>query len=504
MLSIVYSSHLGKLYNKNFNKHIKDTIGLNKKLYEIICYENYGEYSLTQLYNKGLKDSKNSIVVYIHNDIKFLNKNWGLTLIKYLENYPDYGIIGIAGTTKLFSESKGCWWNDPNVNGLSNYMIGSVYHKQKDGQIALSQYSKPNNVLEKSVLIDGLFMLVDKELIKTNFDESFDNFHFYDLSFSLSNYIKGVKIGVINDTNLKVLHDSVGETNNEWEKNRNLFFKKYNKTYEVNYEIKYNEYSYISSNSKLSIIIPTKDNINLLVNCVNSILENTKHENFKIYIADTGSNKNNLDIIENTLIKDNVVLIKYNYYNFAKINNDVVTNHIDKDSDYILFCNNDIKLVNNAVDQIINLADTNKENFGTIGCRLYFEDKTIQHSGIIVNNYNNNIHITHKGFKKYNDYYKNTVNTKNSKFLGNTAAFMLTKYKDFLNIKFNENYIECLEDVEYNIKMLENKCINYFVGNAVCYHYESKTRNLNPDKNKNFSIDYNYLLENNIEILKKY
>mgnify|MGYP000085323662 CR=1 FL=1 len=50
----------------------------------------------------------------------------------------------------------------------------------------------------------------------------------------------------------------------------------------------------------------------------------------------------------NILTLGNVNLIEYDYYNFAKINNDVVKHHITNEYEYLLFCNNDIKLLNNV------------------------------------------------------------------------------------------------------------------------------------------------------------
>ena len=46
-------------------------------------------------------------------------------------------------------------------------------------------------------------------------------------------------------------------------------------------------------------------------------------------------------------LHNNISLIEYDYYNFAKINNDVVKNHVTNEYEFLLFCNNDIMLLNN-------------------------------------------------------------------------------------------------------------------------------------------------------------
>ena len=45
----------------------------------------------------------------------------------------------------------------------------------------------------------------------------------------------------------------------------------------------------IKKQPKLAIIIPTKDNIDILFGCLDSILDKTSYINYKVYIADTGS-----------------------------------------------------------------------------------------------------------------------------------------------------------------------------------------------------------------------
>jgi GT2 family glycosyltransferase len=59
---------------------------------------------------------------------------------------------------------------------------------------------------------------------------------------------------------------------------------------------------------------------------------------------------------------------------------------------------------------------------------------------------------------------------------------------------FNENYTECFEDVELNLSLYINGYKNYYVGNAVAYHYESQTRNESDEKQKRMNDDFNDLV----------
>ena len=180
---------------------------------EILMYENDGEMSLTQVYNKGLKESVNDIVVFMHDDLILETSNMTPKIVKLFEKHPEYGIIGIAGTDKLTS---GMWWQN------RENMFGVVGHLH-EGKRHVNHYSKGvfNDVLKDVVIVDGLFFMVRKSLLKKEFNEQFEGFHFYDISFCVENQFEGVKIGLT--TKFGVTHKSVGITNKQWEKNKLLF-----------------------------------------------------------------------------------------------------------------------------------------------------------------------------------------------------------------------------------------------------------------------------------------
>jgi len=183
---------------------------------EIIVYENNNEYSLPKLYNRGLKESSNNIVIFMHDDLIIETTNVTKKIVRLFENNPDHGIIGIAGTNNLLN---GMWWTDRKS------MYGQVKH-QHEGKIHRNNYSGPYlEFLKNVVCVDGLFFAVHKERIKENFDEDFEGFHFYDIPFCVANYCKGVKIGVT--TKIMVIHKSIGMVNKQWEKNKLFFEAKY-------------------------------------------------------------------------------------------------------------------------------------------------------------------------------------------------------------------------------------------------------------------------------------
>lgn len=236
----------------------------------------------------------------------------------------------------------------------------------------------------------------------------------------------------------------------------------------------------------IDIVIPTKGNLDYLFKCLISIRDKTLTTSYCIYVCDTGSTHEELSIIKlflrENFKKGQVVLLCYNYYNFAKINNSVVRDHCR--SDFILLCNNDIELIDNCIDPMYRLI-TEESNIGTVGCKLLFEDMTIQHAGQYIQERNNNILIGHRGFRDGYQQYNTT-----DKVIGNTGGFMLTSREVFNKFMLNEHYIECLEDLEYNITLIINGYTNLYMGSVSAFHYESITRGKSKEANRRFSIDY--------------
>ena len=237
-LTVVFST---KKIDYNFVEIIKATSGVHN--IEVIPYENPGKYSLTELYNKGLKDSTNNVVVFCHDDIKFDTKNWGRKVLNHFKKNKELGILGVAGSR--YMPSSGKWWED------FSKMHGAVYHEH-EGKRWLSRYSKDiGNYLDDVVLVDGLFFGVNKNNIKLDFNEEVSGFHFYDVDFSFSNYLAGVKVSVC--SNIKITHLSIGMTNNEWEKNREVFAEKYKEHLPI----------------KIDRQLRKKESLNILIGCLN-------------------------------------------------------------------------------------------------------------------------------------------------------------------------------------------------------------------------------------------
>ena len=219
-ITIVVSSKKMKDEKKDLIDNIANTCGCRA---DILFITNPDGVGLSKIYNTVLKDDgTNEIILFIHDDIEFLKDGWGNEIISLFEKYKQYGIIGVAGSAEF--DENGAWWNYKR-------RYGQVMHKH-DGKSWLTQFSPLlKEDLKEVCVIDGLFIAVNKKRISKMFDEKF-NFHFYDIAFCLANYFdKKTKIGVT--TNIRISHNSIGELNEEWYKNRDIIVDMYQDKFPV-------------------------------------------------------------------------------------------------------------------------------------------------------------------------------------------------------------------------------------------------------------------------------
>ena len=219
-ITVVVCSKQTDKEKTEFIEHLKESCGYNVHVMFMI---NSDGVSLTKIYNDVISKLETEVVVFIHDDIEFLRKGWGAEVARLFKTNDDYGIIGIAGSAEF--DEKGAWWNYKDI-------YGQVLHR-KNGKSWLSAFSPLlDKDLQEVCVIDGLFMAIHTKRISKTFDEDFKGFNHYDTSFCLANFIDGkTKIGVT--TNIRVVHNSVGETKPNWFENLEKLNEKFREYYPI-------------------------------------------------------------------------------------------------------------------------------------------------------------------------------------------------------------------------------------------------------------------------------
>ena len=132
-----------------------------------------------------------------------------------------------------------------------------------------------------------------------------------------------------------------------------------------------------------SLIIPTKDKLNFLKPCMESVLASDGSDAVEIIIVDNGSvefeTHQYLQSLSDLL---NVRVLNWNEpFNFSAINNFAAD---QCQSNYLCFLNNDIEIKDPQWLRKL-LAVAELDEVGAVGCTLVYPDSSIQHAGIALN-----------------------------------------------------------------------------------------------------------------------
>ncbi len=244
--------------------------------------------------------------------------------------------------------------------------------------------------------------------------------------------------------------------------------------YKIEYDVK--------GSPKVSILIPNKDHIELLKQCVNSILKLTTYDNYEIVIIENNSEKEETFKYYTEISKNEKVrVIDYTKslkksdskeFNYSKIINFGVKK---VNGDFVLQLNNDTKLLTpNWLELFIGYAQ--QKDIGAVGARLYYEDKTLQHAGIIVglSGIAGNA-LVNLPYGKH-AYFGREAATRNVSAV--TGACLFSRRELYKEIGFmdEEKFEVAFNDVDFCLKLLQKGYRIVYNPYIELMHYESKSR----------------------------
>lgn len=235
----------------------------------------------------------------------------------------------------------------------------------------------------------------------------------------------------------------------------------------------------LSSKPLVSIMIPTKDGVQDLSKCINSILNKSTYHNYEIIIIDNNSEKEETFAYFDELKKyDNIQVHRLEIpFNFSKLNNEAVK--LSK-GEYVVLLNNDTEVITaNWMEKMLSYAS--RDNVGSVGIKLFYGDGSIQHGGVITGKGGG---FAHRYYKKPHDEkgYMHTLDVPNDVSCCTAACLMVSKKKYIEVGCMNEDLSVQFNDVDLGLKLIEKGYFNVFLPNVEFYHYESKSRGI--DKNK--------------------
>ena len=248
---------------------------------------------------------------------------------------------------------------------------------------------------------------------------------------------------------------------------------------------------------RVSIVIPNKDGKDILEVCINSIFEKSTYKNFEIVITENNSETNEIFDYYKTLLKnDKIKIVNYNTgkrietedecsleytnknrrevksgFNYSAIINYGVKNTT---GEYVVQLNNDTELITpNWLELMLGFCQ--RKDVGAVGVKLYYQDETIQHAGIIVGIGG----IAGNRFKSIpksgHGYFAKESMIENLSAV--TAACIMTPKSIYEEVGWmDEGLAVAFNDVDFCLKIREKGYLVVYNPFIEFWHYESKTR----------------------------
>lgn len=244
----------------------------------------------------------------------------------------------------------------------------------------------------------------------------------------------------------------------------------------------------------VSLIIPTRNGLALLKQCINSILSLTTYWNYEIIIVDNGSDEAEtlayLSSFEG--LPGMRVIRDGREFNYSALNNLAVN---EAQGELIGLINNDIEVVSpDWLSELVSIAL--QPGVGAVGARLWYPDKTLQHGGVVLGIGGVAGH-SHKTLIQGQDGYFCRAKLTQS-FSAVTAACLVVSKQKYLSVGgLNEiNLKIAFNDVDFCLRLREAGWRNVWTPYAELFHHESATRgtDASPEKQERFSSEVRYML----------
>lgn len=233
----------------------------------------------------------------------------------------------------------------------------------------------------------------------------------------------------------------------------------------------------------VSIIIPNKDHVEDLRRCIDSILEKSTYENFEIIIVENNSTTAEIKKYYEEIQKcpkNTIKVVTYTgEFNYSKINNFGAGY---ASGEYLLLLNNDTQVITlDWIEELLMYAQ--RDDVACVGAKLYYEDYTIQHAGIVLGM---GAHHT-AGHSHYR------VSKENLGYMGKlcyaqdvsavTGACLMVKKSLYDQVGgLDESFAVALNDVDFCLQMRALGYLNVFTPFAELFHFESVSRGSDVDK----------------------
>lgn len=245
-------------------------------------------------------------------------------------------------------------------------------------------------------------------------------------------------------------------------------------------------------NPLVSLIIPTRNGLQILKQAIESIMLKTTYQNYEIIIVDNQSDDPDTIDYLNEITSSKIRVLSYDQpFNYSAINNFAVK---QAKGSIIGLINNDVEVISpNWLSEMVSHAI--RPDIGCVGAKLYYPNNTIQHAGVIIGMWGCAGH-SHKYFERDNDGYNNRLQLVQN-YSAVTAACLLVRRELFESVNgLNEDDLTvAFNDVDFCLKVEQLGVRNIWTPYAELYHHESISRgnDATPEKRARAEKEINYM-----------
>ncbi|HEU5081512.1 MAG TPA: glycosyltransferase [Opitutaceae bacterium] len=245
---------------------------------------------------------------------------------------------------------------------------------------------------------------------------------------------------------------------------------------------------------RVALIIPTRNRVKLLKQCVESILAKTTYPNFEVIVVDNGSDeKETVTYLAELRARGLRVLAYDQPFNYSAINNFAVGH---TDAELVGLLNNDLEVINGDwLDEMASQAS--RPEIGCVGAMLYYPNDRIQHAGVIVGMGGVAGHAF-RDFPRGTPGYFNRARLVQN-FSAVTAACLVVRRAiyDQVGGLDDKALAVAFNDVDFCLKVKAAGYRNLWTPFAELYHHESASRGAEdtPEKHERFRLEVETMLE---------
>ncbi|MDD7218783.1 MAG: glycosyltransferase family 2 protein [Clostridia bacterium] len=237
----------------------------------------------------------------------------------------------------------------------------------------------------------------------------------------------------------------------------------------------------------ISIIIPNKDHIDDLKRCLDSINKHSTYRNYEFIIVENNSeDPETFEFYKQLEASDPKAHVVYwkGIFNYSSINN---FGEKYAKGEYLLLLNNDTEMINeDCLEELLGYCM--RPDVGAVGARLYYEDDTIQHAGVVIGFGGIAGHCFVFQPRGTTGYFNRIICAQD--YSAVTAACMMVKKKAYEEVGgLSEEFQVAFNDIDFCLRLGQAGYLIVYNPYAELYHYESKSRGLEdtPEKVARFN-----------------